>query len=381
MDAFAHTRIDYGASTLADVLPSALAALGVEGEPNALRLPPSRSVVVVLVDGLGWNLLRAQAEHAPFLTSLPSRVLTATFPTTTATSLASLGTGLPPGEHGITGYTTKLGAGSEPVNWLTYRRAHSGTKLLDDFPPEQVQPRPTAFERAESAGAAVTVVSSHLFRGSGLTRAVLRGGTYRPTYTGADLITHVAEAATPDRSLVYGYFGDLDLIGHVHGPNHAAWNTQLALIDHLLATLAAALPADTRLLITADHGMVTVPDSARIDYDTDSDLSADVAMLAGEARVRYIHVQPGRADAVRERWVARLGDRWAVLSRDAALETGWFGATITPTAAGRIGDLVALSTSNAAMVRTRAEPRIAAMRGHHGSLSEDELLVPLLEYG
>jgi hypothetical protein len=169
--------VRYADASLSDVLPSALAALGVTGEPNALGLDPAESVVVLLVDGLGWNLLRRHAEHAPFLAALSGRALTAGFPSTTVSSIASLGTGLPPGEHGLTAYTSRLDGLDEPMNWLRWQTAHSGTDLLALLPPEQLQPRPTAFERAARAGVAVSVVSSYAFRGSGLTRAVLRGGT------------------------------------------------------------------------------------------------------------------------------------------------------------------------------------------------------------
>lgn len=372
--------VRYGEASLADVLPSALAALGVDGEPDALGLGRAAGVVVLLVDGLGWNLLRARAEHAPFLAALDGRPLTAGFPTTTSVSLASLGTGRPPGEHGITGYTSRLGDHPDPVNWLSWRRAHAATPLLDDFPPETVQPLPTAFERGERAGLDVSVVSGNSFRGTGLTRAVLRGGTYRGVFTGADLITEVGEAVAAPRPLVYCYTGDLDLIGHVRGPNHPAWDVQLGLVDQLVRQIAARLPAGVRLLVTADHGMVEVPEAARIDLDAEPELKADVELIAGEARMRHLHVLAGRADAVAARWSERFGDRLAVVLRDDAIARGWFGPVVTPAAAERIGDVLIISTSDAAVVRTRAEPRVSLMAGHHGALTDDELLVPLLQY-
>jgi hypothetical protein len=167
--------VQYGRSALCDVLPSALAALGVPGEQNVLGLPAAECVVVLLVDGLGWELLREHAAHAPFLASLAGRPLTAGFPTTTATSIASLGTGVPPGQHGITGYTSRLDGLTEPVNWLTWRGAWSGRDLSGDYDPGRIQPAATAFERAERAHVGASVVAAPAFRTSGLTRAVLRG--------------------------------------------------------------------------------------------------------------------------------------------------------------------------------------------------------------
>ncbi|HEU5271304.1 MAG TPA: nucleotide pyrophosphatase/phosphodiesterase family protein [Jatrophihabitans sp.] len=373
--------VRYGEAALADLLPSALAALGVPGERNPLSLPESSCIVVLLVDGLGWRLLRRYAEYAPFLAGLAGRPLTAGFPTTTATSLASLGTGRPPGEHGLTGYTSLIDELGQPINWLRWQVAPSGGNLLDRLDPEQLQPIPTALERGERAGVTVSVVSSYGFQGSGLTRAVLRGGSYRPVFTTADTATTVAAAARSGRpSLIYCYYSELDLIGHGRGCHSEAWRLQLALIDRAAQLLAERLPDDALLLVTADHGMVDVPDAAKVDYDAEPELSDGVEAIAGEARVRYLHVAPGRLSEVRQRWQDRLAGSFVVLGRDEAIERGWYGPAVGPVARQRIGDLVVLATGPGAVVRRRAEQRLSTMIGQHGALTEDELLVPLLHY-
>jgi len=368
----------YRQSSLADLLPSALAALGVPGEPDALALQPADCVVVLLVDGLGWQLLREHAGHAPFLSSLAGRPLAAGFPTTTAVSITSLGTGVTPGRHGITGYSTRADGLGEPVNWLTWRGARSGTDLIDQQPPEQVQPVSTAFERAGQAGVNASVVSSPAFQTSGLTRAALRGARYLRAFTAADTATVVAETARTRGGLIYCYIADLDLIGHVHGCRSEAWRVQLELIDAGARLLADRLPAGTRLLITADHGMLDVPEHAKLDYDADPLLREGVELLAGEARVRYLHVAPGQLDAVRSRWAEVLGDGMAILSKDEAIARGWFGPVVSDAASSRIGDLIAVSVSELAVVRRKAESRNASLVGHHGALTDAELLVPLL---
>ncbi len=373
--------IQYGAASLPDVLPSALAALGVPNEPNTLGLDPTESLVVVLVDGLGWNLLRAHADAAPFLSGLQARPLTVGFPTTTATSLTSLGTGLTPGVHGLTGYTSRVEGVDEAVNWLRWETARSGRSLLEQLVPEELQPHRTAFERAEAAGVEVSVVTHHSFRKSGLTRAALRGGTFVASYTAADAIAAVATAARGRRpNLGYCYNGDLDLVGHVHGCESEAWRIQLALLDRVLEMIATRLPPDTRLLVTGDHGMVDVPDHAKIDYDATPALSDDVETIAGEARARYLHVPAAKLDAVLRRWRDELGDRMLIVTRDEAVAAGWFGPTVEAEVLCRIGDIVAVSTTDVAVVRQRVEPLLSRLRGQHGALTEDELLVPLLQY-
>lgn len=370
--------VEYGQSSLSDVLPSALAALGVAGEPNTLGIEPAECVVVLLVDGLGWQSLREHARHAPFLSSLAARPLTAGFPTTTAVSISSLGTGVAPGQHGIIGYTTRADGWTEPANWLTWRGAYSGADLTGDQPPEQVQPVLTSFERAERAGVSASVVFAPMFRDSGLTRAALRGARYGRAFTAADTATEVATAARARGGLIYCYIADLDLIGHVHGCRSEAWLAQLELIDHGARLLADRLPRHARLLVTADHGMLDVPEAAKVDYDAEPLLKQGVDLIAGEARVRYLYAAPEELDAVCARWGQVLGDRVALLSRDEAIGRGWFGPVVSEQARRRIGDLIAVAVSEVAVVRRKAESRSATLVGHHGALTEAELLVPLL---
>ncbi|MGB7364880.1 MAG: alkaline phosphatase family protein, partial [Rhodococcus sp. (in: high G+C Gram-positive bacteria)] len=172
----------YGSDSLSDLMPSVLAALGVSGQRDTvdLGLAGVRRVCVLLVDGLGALQLAEHSAAAPVLSSLPSRSATATFPSTTSTSLASLGTGSAPGAHGVVGYLTAVPGFDRPMNPLHWRLHGQGPKvdLLAQLPPETFQPHPTAFERAAAEGISVTRVAPSYQRESGLTRAVLRGGEF-----------------------------------------------------------------------------------------------------------------------------------------------------------------------------------------------------------
>lgn len=374
--------VRYGEAALSDVLPSVLASLGVAGEPNPLELPDAARTVLLLVDGLGWQLLHRHPDAAPFLTGLAGRPLTAGFPSTTVTSLASLGTGLPPGQHGFTGYSSWVEEIGEPVNWLAWRPVGRHEDLRDRLVPEALQREPTSFERASDAGVSVTLAAPAQFDGSGLTRAVLRGGRYAGAVTAGDAVAQAAGAADRgNRSLVYCYTGELDLVGHVRGADSDAWLDQLALIDGFARQLAERLPAQTRLLVTADHGMVTVPEHNKVDADSSAVLSDGVVALAGEPRARHVHTRPGAAASVLAAWRGELGERWWVGWRDEAIAAGLFGPVVTASARERIGDVVAIALGDAAVVRRSAEPRLSALPGQHGALTDDELLVPLLSTG
>ena len=373
------TRPAYGSGALSDLMPSVLASLGVAGEPDVLGLRPVERAVVLLVDGLGAELLRRHAELAPFLSSLDAMPLTTGFPATTVTSLSSLGTGLPPGEHGLPGYTSWVEEVEAAVGWLGWTPADGREDLRGRLVPEQVQPRATVFERAQAAGVEVTVAAPAMFEGSGLTRAVLRGGSYRGAVTPGDTVAQAVDGSRRgSRSLVYCYTPDLDLTGHVRGVDSGAWRSQLRLVDRLAEELAARLPAGTVLHVTADHGMVDVPYEAKVDADASPALRQGVVAIAGEPRARHVHAAPGEAAGVLARWRAELGDRMWVGSRAEAVALGLFGPVVDAPALRRIGDVVAVATGDTAVVQWDREARFSALIGQHGALTDDERLVPLL---
>jgi predicted AlkP superfamily pyrophosphatase or phosphodiesterase len=374
----------YGSGSLADVVPSLLAGLDVPGMVDVLGLAGASRVCLLLVDGLGWQLLDEHRADAPFLASLAagSSPITAGFPATTATSLAALGTGTPAGEHGLVGYSFAAGPGGEELlNALRWRR-HGVAEHVDlrrVLVPEQVQPHRTTFERATDAGVAVRLVLPGNQEGSGLSRAVLRGGRFRGVQALGDLVSGILEALRErDRLLCYAYHADLDSLGHLHGPGSDPWRRQLAFVDHLAATIAGELPRDGALVVTADHGMVGVTDDDKVDVDTDDRLRDGVRMLGGEARVRHVYTENGAVDDVRAAWTGVLGDRAWVVSREEAIDAGWFGPRVTEHVRPRIGDLIVAGRGALAVIRSLVEPRSSAFLGQHGSLTAEEQLVPLL---
>lgn len=368
------------APSLRSVLGALLAALGEteRDQPPDLVIEPTRAAALLLVDGLGENLLRAHAPDAPFLASLPNAgPLAVGFPSSTAVSLASLGTGRPAGAHGIVGTSFRV-AGDELIDALKWTSHGSAAPvdLREAHPPEQVQPLPTVLARAAAAGVEVTVASQRAFKGSGLTRATLRGGAFRGVWAMGDLAAEMAAAlGGPGKKLCYGYHADLDLLGHLHGPGSLPWRLQLRMIDELARSIHSLLPTDAVLAVTGDHGMIRM--DRTFDADTNADLQRDVVLVGGDPRSRHIYARAGSGDDVLATWREVLGDAaWAV-SREQAIDDGWFG-TVDAAMTARIGDVVVAARGTAGVIRSVAEPFVSTLPGQHGSMSTDEQLVPLL---
>lgn len=385
--ALATPRYDEGG--LASVLPRVTASLGVAlaggpidppeesatGRGLPAAYPPARRAVVVLVDGLGYELLAARAGHAPYLRSLlpTGRALTCGFPSTTATSMGTFGTGLPPGAHGLVGFEVL-----DPERDLLFNELS-----WDDGPvPERWQPHQTVFERAAADGVVVTRIGPSYFDESGLTRSALRGGRFHAARGLAERVDAAVSALrASDRALVYLYWGDLDKIGHRSGCGSWEWLAELEAIDAELSRLAASLPRDAGMVITADHGMVDCPFEDRLDLAAEPDLAAGVRHAGGEARARMLYCKPGAVDDVAAAWSARLGGQGQVYRREEVLAAGWYGApgAVLDAVRPRIGDVVVVMTGPVAVVDSRRDrPELLALLGLHGSVTPVEVAIPLL---
>ncbi|MFJ2604324.1 alkaline phosphatase family protein [Streptomyces sp. NPDC087425] len=371
----------YGSGSLADLLPTLATGMGVPGLPAGIQeLTPVDRACVFLIDGLGWEQLRAHPLEAPFMNGLlassrggTGRPITAGYPATTATSLASVGTGLPPGAHGLPGYTVRdpdTGALMNQLRWQPWTAPHVW------------QPYPTVFQLAQDAGVHAAQVSAPTFQNTPLTKVALSGGTFRGKLTGEDRMDLAAEElAAGDRSLVYTYYAELDGAGHRFGVASDTWRGQLMYVDRLVQRLAEQLPPRSALYVTADHGMLDIPfdDDHRIDFDADWELRAGVALLGGEGRARHVYAVPGAQNDVLTCWREVLGEQFWVASRDEAIEAGWFGPRVDERVYGRLGDVVAAARDDVLIVASEREPKESAMVGNHGSMTPAEQLVPLLE--
>ncbi|MFG1705919.1 alkaline phosphatase family protein [Nonomuraea sp. M3C6] len=361
----------YGGGSLADLPGSLLAALGLR-EPNALAIEPADRICLFLVDGLGAELLRAHAETAPFLAGLANRTLTAGFPATTVTSLCSLGTGLTPGEHGMLGLMLAVPGTGHLFNCLRWTLPDGLT-----MDPDEWQPAPTVYQRAAQAGIDSVYVAPAEFEGTGLTRAVYRGVRYVAADAVDDRVARVHEAMRQRPAHVTVYYGDLDSAGHMTGWGSEEWLRQLGIVDEMAQRLAEGLPPGSALYITADHGMVNATE--KIDAESVPELTEGVALLGGEARARHVYAQRGAAKQVLEAWRETLHGKAWVVSRQEAVESGWFGPRVRDAWLERIGDVVVVPYTDLAITAPTNHPIEALFTGYHGSMTEAEQHIPLLE--
>jgi hypothetical protein len=362
------------ALSLADVLRSSLDSIA--GRPNRLSLAPVENAIVLLVDGLGADALRARAGHARTLATAlsPKSTIDAGFPTTTAAALATLTTGERPGRTGMVGYSVLDPMHDRLVNQLT--------GWDDRLDPATWQLAPTLFETAVAEGFEALAIGPQRYRGSGFSGAVLRGARYVSAASIADRMRAAAEQIRKPGAhrIVYVYVPELDQAGHSHGWESSQWTSALETTDAATRDLVAALGRRDGLLVTADHGVVDIPQHAQVLVD--GPLLDGVRFIGGEPRCLQLYLEPG-ADraAVADRWRAAEDSRAWVVTRDEAVAAGWFGEVL-PEVLPRIGDVLVAARKNIAYYDGRVpNAHGRGMVGQHGSWSPAEMRVPLLRFG
>ncbi len=365
--------------SLADVLPSCLGA--VMGRDNRLGLPPADLAVVLLVDGLGVSSLRARLGHARTLANslTKSSVATAGCPTTTAANIATLTTGVAPGEHGLVGYTVL-----DPLNDRVVNQLSGWDDKLD---PATWQRSPTVFEQAASEGVPSVVVAQERYRDSGFTQAVLRGARYSAGRSIADRFATARTAMDKlDKGIVYIYVPELDQTAHSHGWESGLWTEWLETLDSELDKLSRTLKVNEGLLVTADHGVLDVPARSHVLFGEATALVDGIRFVAGEPRCLQLHFEPDASPILREklleRWKHAEGERSHVMTRREAIDAGWFGPSVHADVELRIGDILVAARKAVAYYDTRSESQAGRlMVGQHGSFSAEEKMVPLVRFG
>ncbi|MGK2308661.1 alkaline phosphatase family protein [Cutibacterium sp. V970] len=357
-----------GPQTLSDLVPAMGRALTGQG-PAGLGLPDAKRYVFLLVDGMGRENLEQSRYLAPTLSDMHMcHDLTCQVPSTTATSLSCIGTGAAPGHHGVAGYTFRAPSG----------RAMNALSWANGDDPEVIQPHPTAFEDLGAAGVAVSSVGPARFERSGLTRASLRGPRFVAICDEDDVDERVhktlAASQAGNVSLTYVYERSLDHVGHGEGWQSAAWRSRLMWVDDLVGALLDQLDPGTALVVTADHGMIDVPQGHRVMVEDEGGLLADVDLLAGEPRFRHVYTQC--PVEVARRWRRVLGDRAQVVFGDDAVDAGLFGV-VDHSTRSRFGDVLAITRDDWAIM-SRATPKELSLVGMHGSLTPPEMRIPLL---
>lgn len=365
---------DYRTACLSNVVPALL------GPPDASGWLPTpareaKAVVLLLVDGMGWEQLQERTGLAPVLSGMEGGAITTVAPTTTTTALTSLTTGAAPGEHGLIGYQIHIQG--QVLNALRWTAGPKKADARKSIVPEQVQTRPAFFGRR------VPAVGRSEFRGTGFTRAHLDGVDHRGYKLTSSIAVEVQMLVDGGAPLVYAYYDGPDRVAHEYGFGPYL-DAEYAEVDHLVGQLLAALPPEAALLVVSDHGQVMVGDAT---VELSRDVLALSSVVSGEARFRWLHARPGRASELLTVATERYGRYGLVAGRQQVLDEEWFGPYVSPEARSRMGDVALVPRDSVAFTEPKPPDQnpsgnesksLFQLIARHGSLTSAEMLVPCL---
>lgn len=347
-------------ASVAGIVPALFGRVDDAWIPETAR--GAEAVVLLVLDGLGWSAVQDHALEMPRLSGMDGAAITTVAPSTTATALTSIATGLAPAQHGILGY--RMLVGDDVLNVLRWSASNRGRL-----------PEPNDVQRyAPFLGREVPVITRTEFRETGFTRAHLRGARFAGWHTTVGLIEQCVRAVEAGEPFVYAYYPGIDSIAHEFGLRDGVFARELAFVDRFVGELVDALPASAAVLVTSDHGQVHLEAESWIDVPELGELTT---AMAGDGRFRYLYARPGAARELLALARELVSDRAWVWSRAELLELGILGDGATGTVAGRIGNVVLAAREPVAFVDP-ALPKERTLRSGHGSLTPDEMYVPLL---
>jgi hypothetical protein len=360
----------FGGPCLTGVVPGLLGHL-YKDEPLADWMPApvtgAAQIVLLVLDGLGWEQLGARPELAPTLTSGLGGAITSVGPSTTACALTSLVTGRTPAEHGVVGY--RVAYDNEILNVLQWTVGGRDARVR--VPPRQFQPCPLF----PGAPGPVPVVTRNDYGATGFSAAHLGDAELHSWHTPAGLLTGVRALTAAGAPFVYAYYEGIDKVAHARGLG-AYYDDELRSADRLVGDLLGLLPPGAVLVVTADHGQVEVDGSIEV---LGGDVMDGVSLISGEGRFRWLHVRPGALQDVASAAREAFCDVAWVRTKDEMVEEGWLGGIPSPAVSSRLGDVVLAPFTKTAFLDP-ADTGELRLVGRHGSLTPAEMLIPLLSW-
>ena len=355
---------EYSGACLTNVVPT---LLGPRRDAAPAWMPPiavdAPQVLLLVLDGLGWLQMQQHQALMPLTASMQGGPITSVFPSTTATALTSITTGLPPGEHGVVGY--RIDVHGEVLNILRWSTPRGDARR--SIPPEGLQP----FE--PFLGRRPPVVTKAEFLGSGFSAAHLRDVRWRGWRVPSTLITEVRELMGAGEPFVYAYYDGIDKVAHEYGLG-SHYEAELVWVDRLVGDLLDVLPSGAALLITADHGQVDVGDNV---HALDPEVLQLVQSQSGEARARWLHAGDGAEHELLAAARGRYSDDAWVVSKQQVIDEGWLGTQVSRAAADRLGDVLLVAQRDVGF-DDPADTGPFLLIARHGSLTPAEMLVPLV---
>jgi hypothetical protein len=379
-------RPNANVANVIDLSAAIAAACGAEARSSSnasqaeirRRVGDPEHLVFVLIDGFGANVLERLPPTSLFRRQLAMELRTV-FPSSTAPCLTAIATGLWPAAHGVPGWFMYLDGPGRSILTLPYveRMTDKDARVIGLDPAEvfTVKPQSAWFKR-----------STHWIMPKRLVGSVFTtyscGGALQIAYDTLNLAAErikriVVEATGP--TYTYWYIPDVDAVEHTRGVSDAEVERSLRRVEQAIEALVDSLGGRAVVVVTADHGQIDIPDEERHLLVPDDPLLRHlVAPPSCEPRAPAFHVSPGAGEAFASDFRERFGETWVLLTIDEVDELRLFGPDpLSDLSRRRLGDFLGINNTHELIMAVPPKHR-EPLRGSHGGLLADEMVVPLV---
>ncbi len=306
-------------------------------------------IFFILVDALGYNLFEKYIKNSCNCEHLK---LTSLFPSTTSAVLTTLYTGLSPKEHGILEWYMYYEEFGEIIKTLPFSRrdGKENDELIKlGFSPEHLFNLPTIFEKLEKEGMKSQFLVKREYASSSYTLHMSKGANIIP-YSSLEHSFQLLKKSNADLNFLYIDY--LDIVQHHYGLESMEIKDLLLKIWKNIGDLKN-YARDARIIVTADHGQIDIKKSIVINIPKNS--------VGGSPRDVFIYSDE-----------TPVLDYAEILKKEDTLKLLGSGKE-HPKLRERLPNYILLPKDSYALWFEEL-----GLKGLHGGLSPEEMLVPFI---
>lgn len=326
-----------------------------------LKAYSPKNVVVILLDGLGANVLAGTMPKISFMRANTKNVFPTVFPATTAAATTSLRTGLNPVEHGYIGWTAYIKPIDKVVTLLTDSEKGKDGEICKEY---------LAIKNNELR--IETIVEQINSRNKAMAIEIFPFG--ENAYHGFDEMLERIEDETKNcgKRYIYAYSDEPDTTMHDYGPNSNDVKQIIIEQDKKIAALTERLH-NTLLVVLADHGHIKTKTIYLENYPDIIRLMTHKTSV--DQRATVFKIKEGKKDEFQALFSKYFGKHYDLYDSCDVKKSGLFGdGTRNSLFSDMLGDYLAIAKDEIVITAPGDHFHVS----HHAGYTDDEVLVPFI---
>lgn len=337
-----------------------------------------QNVVLIVIDGLGYEFLEKYGKDS-FLIKYVKERITSVFPSTTASAITTIVTGVAPQQHAITGWYANLKEVGGVVNPLLFE-----TRLGHSLASKGVQPKDIFTEKAfdEKIKRKSYLITHHDIVNSEYNK-IHNNKSERYNYENDkqsfDILNRTL--SVKGKKFIQIYYPELDHQCHNYSPDSREAIYYFKSLDRLIEEFVNNLGhTQTLIIITADHGLTSTPKNKLVKLANHPKLAECLTLpLAGEPRLAYCYVRPTKTAQFEYYIKKKLSNKCRLFKAEQLIKKGCYGLyKPNPKLYERIGDYILAMNDHYTIRDTLLGHKDRHLAGNHGGVSKEEMYVPLI---